>query len=176
MERLEGMQYGGVLVRAERASDQVAIHELVARCFPTPAEAKLVDALRTCETPFISLVAVNANERIVGHVCLTPVRTNEGLRGMGLAPLAVDASSRRSGIGASLVRRGLSECRKQGIGWVVVLGDPAYYSRFGFRPASEFALTDTYGGGQAFQAVELETGSLPRGAGVVHYSDAFAAL
>jgi putative acetyltransferase len=42
------------------------------------------------------------------------------------------------------------------------MGEPAYYSRFGFRPASEFGLSDEYGGGQAFQAIELFAGGLSR--------------
>jgi putative acetyltransferase len=57
-----------------------------------------------------------------------------------------------------------------------VLGEPAYYARFGFRPAAEFGLTDEYGGGQAFQAVELAAGGLPAGAGLVRYAPEFAAV
>ena len=63
-----------------------------------------------------------------------------------------------------------------GFGWVVVLGEPEYYSRFGFRPASAFGLSDEYGGGPAFQAVELVAGALPVGAGLVRYAPEFASL
>jgi putative acetyltransferase len=61
-------------------------------------------------------------------------------------------------------------------GWVVVLGEPAYYARFGFRPASEFGLSDEYRGGSAFQAMELIDGALPAGAGLVRYAHEFATL
>ena len=47
------------------------------------------------------------------------------------------------------------------------MGEPAYDSRFGFRPASAFGLSDEYGGGPAFQVVELVAGGLPSGAGLV---------
>lgn len=166
----------GIRIRAEQPQDQAAIHALLAQCFPTAAEAGLVDALRRTEESFISLVALAAENRIVGHVCFTPVQTSAAHRGMGLAPLAVDESFRRRGVGAALVTSGLARCRQEGFGWAVVLGNPAHYRRFGFRAASEFGLVDTYGGGNAFQALELLPAALPRGAGVVHYAAAFAAL
>jgi putative acetyltransferase len=56
------------------------------------------------------------------------------------------------------------------------MGEPAYYSRIGFRPAAEFGLSDEYGGGQAFQAIELVPGALPVGAGLVRYAPEFAAV
>jgi putative acetyltransferase len=71
---------------------------------------------------------------------------------------------------------GLEACRIAGFGWVVVMGEPAYYSRFGFRPAAEFGLFDDYGGGPAFQAIELVPEALPVGAGVVRYAPEFAAV
>ena len=71
---------------------------------------------------------------------------------------------------------GLVVCREAGFPWAVVLGDPAYYGRFGFRPASEFGLSDEYQGGAAFQAVELMNGGLPFGAGLVRYAAEFASL
>jgi putative acetyltransferase len=68
----------------------------------------------------------------------------------------------------------LAACAQAGFGFVVVLGDPAYYSRFGFRPASRWGLVDEYGGGAAFQAIELSSGSLPITGGVVRYAPSFA--
>jgi putative acetyltransferase len=163
-------------IRAEQPQDLIAIHDLISRCFPTQSEATLVDALRASEARFISLAALEVHDRVIGHVCFTPVRTLDGRCGMGLAPLAVDAAFRRNGVGAALVTAGLSRCGEEGVGWVVVLGKPSYYSRFGFRAASEFGLADTYGGGDAFQALELKAAALPRGAGVVHYAAAFGSL
>ena len=56
----------------------------------------------------------------------------------------------------------------------MVLGEPEYYGRFGFRSAAKFGLTDEYGGGAAFQAMEFRDGALPRDAGLVHYAEEFA--
>ena len=59
---------------------------------------------------------------------------------------------------------------------MVVLGDPAYYRRFGFLPASRWGLRDEYGGKDAFQALELRPGAIPPGGGVVRYAPEFNAL
>ena len=63
---------------------------------------------------------------------------------MGLAPMAVLPARQRGGIGSALVRAGLDACRQLGCTTVVVLGHPAYYPRFGFQPASRFALGCEY--------------------------------
>jgi len=146
-----------------------------AASFPTPAEARLVDLLRAAGRLRVSLVA-EVGGVIVGHVVFSPVTAASTAAGAGLAPIAVIESHRRRGIGAELVRKGLDACREAGVGWVVVLGEPAYYARFGFRAASEFGLRDDYGGGAAFQAVELVRGALPVGAGLVRYAEEFATL
>lgn len=96
--------------------------------------------------------------------------------GLGLAPLAVLSAHRRAGVGAQLVRLGIDGCRGAGVGFVVVLGDPEYYGRFGFQPASRFGLEDEYGGGAAFQALELLAGSIPAAGGLVQYAPEFGAL
>jgi putative acetyltransferase len=96
--------------------------------------------------------------------------------GVGLAPVAVAESYRRQGIAAALIRDGLDACRRLGFGWVVVLGEPDYYERFGFRPAAEFGLVDEYGGGPAFAVVELIAGAAPQQAGLVRYAPEFADL
>jgi putative acetyltransferase len=83
---------------------------------------------------------------------------------------------RRRGLAAGLIEAGLDACRAAGYEWAVVLGDPAYYARFGFRTASESGLSDEYGGGDAFQVLELERGALPVGAGLVRYAPEFALL
>lgn len=143
--------------------------------FPTAAEARLVDLLRAAGSLRVSLVA-EVGDAIIGHVAFSPVAAPSGTAGAGLAPLAVVAQHRGRGIGAELVRKGLDACRAAGIGWVVVLGEPTYYARFGFRPASNFGLRDEYRGGSAFQAIELIRGALPVGAGLVRYAEEFATL
>src|SRR6185295_5905953 len=123
-----------------------------------------VDALRAAGRLTVSLVA-EVDGRVVGHVAFSPVDVPSSRAGEGLAPLAVAEDFRRQGIGAALVAAGLEACRAAGVGFVVVLGEPAYYGRFGFRPAREFGLVDEYRGGDAFQLLELRDGTVPAGGG-----------
>lgn len=162
-------------VRPEHPDDNPAIHAVHVGSFPTDAEARLVDLLRAAGRLSVSLVA-EADGAVVGHVAFSPVTAATGAVGAGLAPVAVLESYRRQGIAAALVRSGLQACVEAGFGWVVVLGEPEYYGRFGFRPASGFGLSDEYGGGTAFQALELSPGQLPVGAGLVRYAPEFASL
>jgi putative acetyltransferase len=162
-------------VRREMPEDASGIRLLVTESFPTPAEARLVDALRDAGRLTISCVAL-VGIRIVGHVAFSPVTATKLFAGVGLAPLSVAADHRRRGIGAALVRHGLAECAAAGWAWCVVLGDPAYYGRFGFRPAARFGLADEYGGGDAFGVLALAPGGIPDGAGLVRYAGEFAEL
>jgi putative acetyltransferase len=164
-----------MLVRPERPTDAAAIHAVVAAAFPTPLEAALVDALRDAGRLTISLVAEIDGE-IVGQVAFSPVTAGPAKNGVGLAPLAVHPSHQSQGVGSRLIQAGLEACRSAGCGFVVVLGDPAYYSRFGFAPAANWQLTDEYGGGSAFQAIELRDGSCSVGPQLVQYAPEFAAF
>jgi putative acetyltransferase len=162
-------------VHRERPEDRAAIHALIAGAFPTDAEARLVDLLRAAGRLAVSLVAIDARE-IVGHVAFSPVTVAAGAGGVGLAPLAVAQSRRGRGVGGVLVRAGLDACRAAGWRWVVVLGEPDYYGRFGFAAAAGYGLDDDYGGGSAFQALELVPGALAGVRGRVRYAPEFAAV
>src|SRR5262249_47493625 len=131
--------------------------------------------LRTAGHLQVSLVA-EVGGIVVGHIAFSPVTVQVGVPGAGLAPLAVVESQRRQGIAEKLGRSGTEACRAAGFGWVGGLGEPAYSSRFGFRAASAFGLCDEYGGGSAFQCLELVPGVLPVGAGLVRYAPEFASL
>lgn len=162
-------------IRLEQLGDLSAIHAIHAASFPTAGEARLVDLLRAAGRLSVSLVA-EVDKSLVGHIAFSPVTIASGAVGAGLGPIAVIGLHRRQGIAANLARDGLRACREAGFGWAVVLGAPAYYARFGFRPASEFGLSDEYRGGPAFQAVELVPKALPVGAGLVRYAPEFALL
>ena len=163
------------MIRCEREGDITAIHELVTSCFPTAAEAMLIDLLRSGGNLAVSLVDEREG-RIVGHVAFSPVTSTSGRSGIGLAPLAVHETLRRRGIAESLVKAGLEMSRKAGYDWAVVLGEPKYYSRLGFRAASDFAMSDEYGGGAAFQVLELVPGQLPADGRMIRYAPEFASL
>lgn len=167
-----------IIIRRERPADIADIRALHITCFPTDAEARLVDALRDHDRLLISLVACDDKHdasppTVIGHVAISPVMTETAERGAGLAPIAVLPSHRQRGIAARLVQTALDECRAIGLGWAVVLGDPHYYQRFGFTPASNRGLHDEYQGGDAFQAIELRPGRLPVNAGLIRYAPEF---
>jgi putative acetyltransferase len=164
-----------MIVRTEEPEDAAEIFAVNRACFPTDGEARLVDALRMSGQLSLSLVA-EVDGEVVGHVAFSPVTVAGGEAGIGLGPVAVVEEHRCKGYAARLIESGLAECRAAGFGWAVVLGDPAYYSRFGFRPARAFGLSDEFKGGDAFQAVELIAGELPAGAGLVRYAPQFSAF
>jgi putative acetyltransferase len=163
------------IVRLETSADRAAIGHVHVASFPTAGEARLVDALRAKGRLSISLVAVDS-DAIVGHVAFSPVTVSGVDGGVGLAPLAVLPAFRRRGLGAALIRQGLVSAEQAGFQFVVVLGEPTYYARFGFAPASRWGLRDEYGGGEAFQALEFRPAALPAGGGLVRYAPEFAAF
>lgn len=162
-------------IRPETASDRAAVRAVNEAAFETSAEADLVEALRERAEPTFSLVAEEGG-RVVGHILFSPV----GLAGhpelglFGLAPMAVEPSLQRRGVGSALVRAGLEACAAAGGRAVVVLGHPEYYPRFGFRPASGFGLSCRWEvPDEAFMALELEPGALAEAEGEVAYHPAF---
>jgi len=171
-----------VAIRPEGPLDRSAIFDAHARAFPQPAEAKLVDALRTANAATLSLVA-ERDGRLVGHILFSPVRVEREREGdsfvaLGLAPMAVDPDHQRQGIGGALVRAGLDACRR-GHPIVFVLGHPDYYPRFGFESAAPRGLfySDTSRDySPVFFVAELVPGALAGRTGVVHYHQAFAEL
>ena len=118
----------------------------------------------------LSLIAVEA-EAVVGQVLFSRLRAPAAA--LALAPLAVRADRRRRGIGAGLVRAGLDRARREGWRAVVVLGDPAYYSRFGFRPEAVRGMASPYAG-PALMGLALAEDALqgPR----IEHAPAFALL
>jgi putative acetyltransferase len=165
-------------IRPERPEDIPGIRHVNRSAFETAAEADLVDALRKQAHPILSLVAVDGGE-VVGHILFSPMTlpSHPDAQIMGLAPMAVLPARRRQGIGSSLVRAGLDECRRLGCSAVVVLGHAAYYPRFGFVPASTFGLRSEYDvPDDVFLAIELAAGGLRHAAGTIRYHTAFGSV
>ncbi len=162
-------------ILSEVQVDRAAIDALLITAFPTAGEAARVHALRARGELWTSLVA-DVGGALAGHVAFSPV-TIDGVtvRATGLGPLAVAPSRRKRGVADALVRAGLEARRAAGDELIVVLGEPAYYRRFGFRPASSFGLTVRHGGGDALQALEIRAGSA-RSGGTVRYAAAFDAV
>jgi putative acetyltransferase len=163
------------VIRLEKPADAAAISAVHLASFPTADEARLVEALRASDHLSVSLIAEDS-KTIVGHVAFSPVTLADVAGGFGLAPVAVLPRSRRQGLAAALIRQGLIDVARAGARFVVVLGSPGYYARFGFQPAYPRGLRDEYGGGDAFQVLELQPAALPISGGLVRYAAEFAAF
>ena len=159
-------------IRPETAGDEEGIRAVHVASFPTDEEARLVDRLRASGRLLRSWVAV-ADDAIVGHVGFSPVQLTGTPGGEGVAPVAVVPGWRRRGVAERLVHAGLGGCARDRVPFIVVLGFPGTYARFGFRPASQRGLVDEFGGGDAFQVLELQPDALPPSGGTVAYAPEF---
>jgi putative acetyltransferase len=160
-----------MIIRREEQADQAGIREVVRAAFATPAEARLVDKLRADGDAVISLVAVEEGA-VVGHVMFS--RMAAPPKTLGMAPVAVSPARQRTGIGSRLVQEGLALAKSDGWETVVVLGAPAYYTRFGFDPALTRDVVSPFAGPN-LMAQKL-TQTAPPLVGRVDYAPAFTDL
>jgi putative acetyltransferase len=128
-----------VAIRQEHPADLAAIREIHRRAFGQEQEGAIVDALRAHGAMTLSLVA-SVSDRIVGHILYSPARVGD-LVGAALGPMAVLPEDQRQGIGSSLVETGNEQLRQACCPFVVVVGHPAFYPRFGFSPGRTVGLT-----------------------------------
>jgi putative acetyltransferase len=164
-----------ITIRHEAPSDTQAIEALTAAAFRDATHAShteqfIVNALRRAGQLSVSLVAEDGKQ-IVGHVAISPVRITDGSpRWYGLGPISVAPERQGQGIGSQLMQEALAALRNMGAAGCVVLGEPAYYGRFGF--AATPALTYPGVPPQYFQALSFGA-TMP--AGTVAYHAAFDA-
>ncbi|WP_423174533.1 GNAT family N-acetyltransferase [Stenotrophomonas maltophilia] len=163
------------MIRTETTADHAAIHALTEAAFreaphSSHTEQFIVDALRARGELSISLVAETQGQ-VIGHIALSPVTVSDGSTGwFGLGPISVVPAWQGQGIGAALMRAALEALRQQGAHGCVLLGEPAYYGRFGFRAEPGLVLPGAPA--EYFQALCLQP---PLAQGEVQYSPAFEA-
>ena len=164
-----------ITIRPEQETDSDAITRLTEAAFRNAPHAShtepfIVAALRRHAQLTVSLVATE-NGLVIGHVAVSPVTISSGAAGWyGLGPISVAPDRQGRGIGSRLVTEAVSELRRLGGRGCVVLGDPAYYGRFGFRTRPGLSLPGVPP--EHFQALGLE-GEPPTG--TVRYHAAFDA-
>lgn len=159
-------------IRPESQGDGDAIHALTAAAFGKDDEARLVDMLRASGDSVISLVAADGGN-IVGHVLFSKMQTPA--RTLGLGPVSVAPGRQKQGIGSALIRAGLEQAKAEGWQAVFVLGNPVYYTRFGFRVEAAAKFSTPYPK-QYFMAQELVPGALASMSGAADYAAAFGQL
>jgi len=165
-------------IRDETPADHEAISRVIEAAFAAAPhasgrEARIVESLREAEAMSLSRVA-DIDGRVVGQVTLSEVTLDsDGNRSdgwFGLGPIAVDPAHQRHGVGSALVRAALAELPALGARGCVVLGDPDYYTRFGFAPVASLR----YEGAPAkyFLALVVGDGDVPNAQ--VTYHPAFS--
>ncbi|MFE6051565.1 GNAT family N-acetyltransferase [Kitasatospora sp. NPDC056446] len=160
--------------RAETGADLPTVRAVNLAAFDSPAEADLVDALRADPAWIdgLSLVATDDHDRPVGHALLTRCHIGD-VPALCLAPCAVLPEYQRTGAGSAAVRAALAAAKDLGERYVVVLGHPDYYPRFGFGRASAHGIGLSIDvPDEALMALALDSGH-PLPAGTVRYAAPF---
>jgi putative acetyltransferase len=170
-----------VLIRRETAGDADVIRAVTSAAFArdeapgeVPAEATLVDELRDSPAwiPELSLVAIAPEGEVVGHVLCTRGHVGRD-PALGLGPLSVRPERQRCGVGSALVHAVLGAADALGEPLVALLGDPGYYSRFGFRLSGEYAIKPPKPEWQPHFQVRVLSGYQPGLRGVFSYPEPF---
>jgi putative acetyltransferase len=162
-------------VRREEPGDTLAIREVNRRAFGQDQEADIVDTLRANGAVLLSLVAI-VEGRVVGHAMYSPalIATVEGA---ALGPVAVVPEHQNHGIGGGLIAAGNRMLASSSCPFVIVIGHPTYYPRFGFIPASsrgircEWDVPD-----DAFMVLVLDEATMQDVSGLAKYRDEFSTV
>lgn len=167
-----------ISIRHENSEDVSLVSSVIEKTFKRDAEVKLAERLRQNCHDLLSLVA-EINGTIVGHIMFSPVIIQNGriLQGMGLAPMAVLQSHRRQGVGTRLVQTGLQILKERGCPFVIVLGHPEYYPRFGFQPASRYNITSRWEDvpDEAFMILIMDKKAMENVSGIASFRKEFSA-
>lgn len=164
-----------LILRNEQETDIHAIFELTQKAFEHAehtdhTEQFIVNALRNAQQLTISIVA-ELNQKIIGHVAISPVEISSGAPNWyGLGPISVASEYQKRGVGSALMKQALQQLKQLGGAGCVVLGDPAYYSKFGFKVIPNLTLAHVPT--EYFQALSFR-GTFPQGE--VKYHPAFEA-
>jgi putative acetyltransferase len=166
-----------VTIRKEQPSDILAVRAINEKAFGQQAEPNIVDAIRTACPQAISLVA-EYDDQLIGHILFSPVvieSEKETVAGMGLAPMSVLPEHQRRGVGGRMVKTGLDMLRRSACPFVIVLGHPAYYPRFGFTPASGHHIDCQWDGvpDEAFMVLILDGDRMKGVTGIARYRNEF---
>lgn len=138
MNTIPTLDFEHLRIVPERPGDVIGIGQITTAAFaPMPfsngTEARIIDALREAGTLSVSLIARTADGELIGHIAFSPVRIDDQPSDWyGLGPVSVAPHMQGRGVGSALITKGLDRLRELMAGGCVLLGNPDYYSRFGF--------------------------------------------
>ena len=169
-----------IAIRPATGGDVAAIDALRRRAFPAEDEARLVQRLCIDGDMVLTLVAddeeTGALAGMIAFSRMDVAIAGKPIAAVALAPLAVEAAWRKQGVGEALVQAGIAQLADAGGVLAFVLGDPAYYGRFGFAAEWARGFASPYAG-DYLMALPLQGGAMPCGVrGAATHAPAFAAL
>jgi len=174
---LDGGVVSDIDFRHETESDFPRVFETQRAAFDSAVQARLVEIVRACASPSLSLVAT-VDDELVGHIFFSPVtiESASAFSAAQLSPVAVRPTHQGRGVGSALIRAGLCHCSSKGWSAVFLVGNPLYYSRFGFEMARPRGLSCGGPHDPFLQVLELEPGAISNVRGHVEFHPAFADL
>ena len=168
-----------IKIRQERVEDYKEVYSVIEKAFKGAEhtdgnEQNLVESLSKSNS-FISELSLvlEVDEKLIGHILFTEVKIANNIV-LGLAPISVLPKYQNKGIGGKLIKEGHRIAKKLGYKGVVLLGYPDYYTKFGYVPAVNYGIENTFEVPEEFfMAVELKDGSLDKIEGVVEFPKEF---
>ncbi|WP_082114194.1 GNAT family N-acetyltransferase [Kiloniella litopenaei] len=161
-------------IRKEEIKDRAQVLQVIHDAFGQWDECDLVKQLYLDNDVLFGLVAEEEGT-IIGHILFSPMEIGSPdiqIRTASLAPLAVSPDHQGKGIGKQLIEQGIQTCRDiEDLSGIIVLGEPAYYSKFGFQSSLTNHLEAPFSG-EAFMGLEFRKNIFPKG-GKVTYPQAF---
>ncbi|MBV6625995.1 MAG: N-acetyltransferase [Rivularia sp. (in: Bacteria)] len=134
-------------IRSETPTDYLAIAQIYKLAFGREEEGHLIEKIRSSQyyIPELTLIA-EVNSSVIAHVMFSYINLvgKETFQVLGLAPVAVHPDFQNQGIGSALINAALDKANQLGESLIIVLGNPHFYSRFGFKPSVDFEIESPF--------------------------------
>ena len=163
-----------MIIRKEDMGDVGGIFDVTAAAFEghpfsRGTEAFIINALRKAGALTVSLVA-EMDSRVIGHIAFSPVTFTDGTENWyGVGPISVLPAYQRQGIGSQLIEEGIDALKGLGAKGCVLVGDPNFYTRFGFESPDADVLKHEGVPQENFMALSFDD-SMPTGTVEFHSS------